>query len=389
MQFKLARRNLMRNKPRTFLTFGAVVAAFFLLVTLRSLITTLSAGVDASSARRLIVQSAVSLFVALPSSYQSRIDGVEGVETVGKWQWFGGIYQDPSQRFAQFAVDPEELFAIYPEIDVVEGSSEAFIADRRACLVGQGIADKYGWELGQAIPIIGDLFPNPADAEGSWEFVIAGIYDTNGGNFDRNTMFLHWKYFEESMNTGPVPIPGPGTYSVLVERSADPPAVMANIDALFENGPQRVQATTEAEFQRQFVSMLGSVPFFLTAIGGAALMAILLSCVNIMLMAAGEQTRDIGVIKALGFSDSTTSRMFLGQSLSLSLAGGGLGILLAKASEPSLAAAMSSTFPNYRVELSTLLLGVVAAMAVGILAGILPAFLASRVDPVVALRSVN
>ncbi len=388
-KLKLVLRNLMRNRLRTFLTFGALVVAFFLLVTLRSLITTLSAGVDAASTRRLIVQSAVSLFVTLPSSYQSKIEGVEGVETLGKWQWFGGYYQEPGNRFAQFAVDPEELLSIYPEVDVVEGSNEAFLAEQRGCLVGQGLVDKYGWELGQTVPIIGEIFPNPADAGGAWEFVIAGIYDTDAPNFDRNTMFFHWKYFEESMETGPLPVEGPGTYAVLVERSADPPAVMARIDALFAGGPQRVQATTEAEFQRQFVSMLGSVPFFLTTIGGAVLAAILMSCVNIMLMAAREQTRDIGVIKALGFSNGAASRMLLAQSLALSVLGGGFGILLAKVFAPFLAAGLAMFFPNYQVENSTLILAGVLAAGVGLLAGLLPAFLANRLDPVNALRAVN
>ena len=388
-RLKLILRNLTRNRLRTFLTFGALVVAFFLLVTLRSLITTLSAGVDAASARRLIVQSAVSLFVALPEAYQPKIAGVEGVSSIGKWQWFGGYYQDPGNRFAQFAVDPEELLGMYPEIDLVGGSEEAFLADQRACLVGASLAEKYGWELGQSIPLIGEIFPNPDNAGGAWDFTIAALYETNAPNFDPNTMFFHWKYFEETLAAGPIPAEGPGTYAVLLDEDAEPTAVMARIDALFENGPQRVQATTESEFQAQFVSMLGNIPFFLTSIGGAVMAAILLACVNIMLMSAREQTRDIGVIKALGFTDGAAARLLLAQSLALALLGAGIGVLLGKVSEPGVAESLAMFFPNYAVTNSTLVGAMLLALVVGVAAGLAPAWLASRLDPVEALRAVH
>ena len=146
--FKLVWRNLVKHKVRTFLTVGSLVVAFFLLCTLRTLVTTIQSGADAASASRLIVQSAVSLFVDLPQAYQTKIQTVEGLQEISKWQWFGGYYQSERNRFAQFAVDPESTLEIYPEIEIIEGSKEDFERNQRGVLVGDELVRKYGWKLG-------------------------------------------------------------------------------------------------------------------------------------------------------------------------------------------------------------------------------------------------
>ncbi len=387
IRWKLVLRNLLRNPLRSLLTMGALMVAFFLLITLRSLIVSLSAGVEAASTRRLIVQSAVSLFVDLPLSYGPKISAVPGVQAVSKYQWFGASVREGEPPFAQFAIDPEPFFEMYPEAVVIEGSREAFLARRNACLVGEDLMQKYGWKVGDTVPLTSEIFVRPDG--GAWEFQIEAVYRADADNFDDRTLFFHWKFFEETLLTFPGAYVGVGTYAVLLEPGAQSTAVMAGIDQLFENGPQRVQATSESEFQAQFVSMFGSVPFFLTSIGGAVLAAILMACINTMLMAAREQTRDLGVIKALGFSDRAVAVWLLAQSMVLSLIGAGVGIGLAYLAAPAFARSIADFIPSYAVRTPTLILGVVLALVVGLVAGLAPAWMANRLEPVTAIRTTN
>jgi len=384
---RLVWRGLTRRFLRTVLTLASLTVAFFLMCTLRSLVTTLNAGADAASESRLIVQSAVSLFVDLPQSYQPKIDGLDGVARTSKWQWFGGYYQEERNRFAQFAVDPDNLLDIYPEMEIVEGDLAAFKANRRGALIGEGLAEQFGFELGDPLPILPELFPHPDGPGVAWDFEVAAIYRPTKPSFDDRMMLFRWDYFEETIEAGSGESPGVGTFVVDITPGADATAVMASIDALFENGPQRVQATSESEFQRQFVTMFGNVPFFVSTIGGGVLVAILLAVVNTMLMAGREQTRDVGILKALGFTDLDAVKVLVGQSMLIALLGAGGGLVLAKLSEPGIAGALKAFFPGYAVTGATLAGGAVVAVVLGLVAGAAPAWRAARLDTVDAMGS--
>ena len=384
---RLVWRNLARRKLRTALTVASLVVAFFLLCTLRSLVTTLQAGADAASASRLIVQSAVSLFVDLPQSYQAKIAAVDGVTRISKWQWFGGYYQEERNRFAQFAVDPRETMAVYPEMQVFDGSLDAFYANRQSAVIGEGLAEQYGWKVGDRVQIIPELFPHPDGPGVAWEFDVAAVYRPTQRNFDAKMFMFHWDYFEDTVEAATGEAPGVGTYILEVAPGVDPTAVMARVDALFENGPQRVQATSESEFQRQFVTMFGNVPFFVSTIGGGVLLAILLAVINTMLMAGREQTHDVGILKALGFTDGDVVRVLAQQSLLISVLGGALGIGLAKLAEPGIAVAIGSMFGGYHVEQQTVLLAGALAVGLGVVAGVAPAWRAARLTTIDALAA--
>jgi putative ABC transport system permease protein len=380
-------RHLATRPLRTALTFGSLVIAFFLVCFLSSVVRALDAGVEAASQTRLIVQSAVSLFVNLPANYQTKIAGVVGVETTCKLQWFGGYYQDPANFFAQFAVDADRLLTVYPEMRLVDGDAATFQRQRDACLIGRGLAESFGWRVGQTIPIIGGLYTRTDGRP--WEFQVAAIYESTSPNVDERTLWFHYEYLDRSLVDGAAEGPdGVGVYVITRAREADPTAVMAAIDGLFENGPQRVQTTTEAEFQRQFVSMLGSVPTLLGSIGGGVLFAILLATLNTMLMAGRERTRSMGILKALGFRDQTLFALLMGESMLLCVAGGvgGIGIALLTAG------GMRSFFagfgvPGYSIETGTVVLGLALAVGVGALAGFLPALIAARLRVVGALAA--
>ena len=382
--FKLAVRSLLRHPWRAILTIGSLCVAIFLLCVLRSLLTTMDAGVEAANRQRLWVQSAVSLFIDLPLPYQTKIAEVPGVRRVVKWQWFGGYYQDRSNFFAQFAVDPAPLFEMWPEAQIVEGSREEFLADRRACVIGQGLASDFGWKVGSTIPIIGTIFALPD--ESAWEFQVAAIYRATKPSIDDRTLFFHWDRLEKTVEDVLERTPSVGVYVLELDPGADAARTMASVDALFENGPQRVQTMTEAAFQRQFVTMLGNLPRLLGFIGGAVLIAVLLACVNTMLLQAREQLREIGVLKALGFSDGSSARLLLLQSLALCAAGGVAGIGLALLTEAPLANLLARNFPGYEVKAGTFAMAVVATLFVGFVSGAVPSRLASRLRPVEALR---
>jgi putative ABC transport system permease protein len=384
---RLVWRNLMRRKLRTLLTVGSLIVAMFLLCALRTMITTIQVGSSIASDRRLWVQSAVSLFVDLPLAYEPKIENVANVDKAIKFQWFGGYYQKPQNFFAQFAVDPEEALAAYPEVEIVDGSKESFLANRRGCMIGEGLVEQYGFKVGQTVPIIPQIFPHPDGADVAWEFQVEAVYRPNRRYFDNRQFWFHWDYFEKTLEGGDTGTPSVGTYIATLEDPSQVTATMAAIDGMFENGPQRVQSTTEAEFQKQFITMMGNVPFFITTIGGAVLVAILLAVVNTMLMAGREQTHDLGIMKALGFSDGSARVLLVSQSLALCLVGGGAGLAFAFLTEPFVADAMTMVFPGYHVLPETYLAGGAILVALGIVAGAAPAWRAGRLRPVEALHA--
>ena len=386
MPWRLIYKNITKHWMRSTLTVGSLILALFLLCLLRSLVVALDAGVRNAAVDRLIVQSSVSLFVYLPESYEAKIEQVDGVQHVCRWNWFGGYYQEPSNFFAQFGTDVDDFIASYPEVEIVEGSVEEFKKERQACLVGADTAARFGFKVGDNVPLIGALFPR-TDKQ-PWNFKVAGIYRSNKTNVDNNTLFFHCEYLEKALESGEASGPqGVGIYVVKLQPGADRVAVAGAIDALFEGGPQRTQTNTEAEFQAQFVSMIGNVPLFVSSIGGGVMIAILLAALNTMLMAAREQTRDVGVLKALGFSDGTVFGLLLSQSLVLCGLGGVLGIGLAKLTEPMLVYLLSSTFPGYSVTDETVLQALVVTLAIGLVAGIAPAWRARNLQVISALRA--
>ena len=386
MPWTLLFKNMFSHPFRTLLTLGSLIVAVFLLCFLRASLVALEAGVAGASSNRLMVQSAVSLFVDLPLSYQGKIENVDGVAGTCKLQWFGGIYRDPSNFFAQFAVDADRFAAAYPEVELTQGSHEAFQATRTGCLIGEDLAKRFGWKIGDTIPLEGTIFPRTDGLP--WQLQVSGIYKAKTANVDNQTLWFHHAYLDEALVAGQATGPrGVGVYVVALDRGASVERVASQIEDLFRNGPQRVQGTTEAEFQRQFVSMLGSVPTFLGSIGGGVLFAILFAVLNTMLLTARERTHDLGVMKALGFSDGVAFWLLLGESLLVCSIGGGLGVALAWVTQGPLGSVLKQLIPTYVIGQQTVLEGLALAVALGFLAGIIPAWQASRLDVVEALRA--
>jgi putative ABC transport system permease protein len=384
--FTLLRRNLLRHKLRNALTALAVAVALFLFCFLFSVITTLRAAVSSSSADRVVVQSAVSLFMDLPKTYTAKLADVEGVESVARWNWFGGVYRDPSNFFAQFAVDPEIFLAQFPECVITPEERAAWLADRRGCLIGRGLARKFGWKIGDTVPLIGTIYTRPEGA--AWEFTVRGIYSSTKTNLDESTMWFQYEYLDEGIETGGVQGPkGVGVFYVKTKPGTGLAEITRRIDARFEGDEQRTLTQTEAAFQAGFITMLGSVPAFLSGIGGAVLFAILFSVVNTMMITSRERTKELGVLQALGFRRAVGARLLLFESMLLCGIGGLAGLALGASTEGTFREMFGTQIPGYTVEPLTLVIGVAIALAVGAAGGLFPALQARGLRVADALRA--
>ena len=382
---RLARRQAFSHPVRTMLTVAAVAVAMFLFCFLRSIVTSLDAAVTQSASNRIVVGSAVSLFQSLPTSYMPTIDEIDGVDSVCRFTWFGGRYQTESNFFAQFGTDPDVFLGQYPELQMPEEQKAAWIGDRKGAIIGVALAEKFGFEIGDQVPLIGTIYPR-VDGE-EWLFTIHGIYRSTKANVDEQTMYFHHVYLDESVDGGECFGPvGTGVYIVRVAGGARGEDVAQRIDAYFDGGPQRTRTQTEAAFQADFIKMLGNLPTFLGMIVGAVLVAILFGVVNTMTIAARERTRTVGILKSLGFPDVVPSRLYAFESVLLVGLGTALGIGLALFAEDATRDFLGSQIPSYEVATDTLVQAALIGLAIALLAGLVPGWRAKRLSPVDALR---
>ncbi len=377
---RLVLANLMRAKRRTFLTAFSIAIALFLFCTLRTVITSFEASLRSADASRLVVRHAASLVFPLPLSYKERIAQVPGVTGVSYGNWFGGYYQNPKNQFAQFAVDVPTFFDLFPEMLLPQAEKDAFRSERVACIVGRGLAKKYGWKIGDKIPIIGTIFP------GEWRLTLRGIYAGRTRDVDENTIFFHWDYVNESLPDVRKSLVG--IYWVKVGSPDLAATVSRSVDAVFENSSQPTKTETEKAFQAGFISMIGNVQLLLTILGSAIVFAIMLVTINTMMMAARERTTEIAILKTIGFTDRLVLLLVGGEALLLSLLGGALGCGFAALVFHESDFTAGGFFPNFRVLPETIGLGLVLAAIMGVLSGIVPAVQAGRLKIANALRKV-
>jgi putative ABC transport system permease protein len=370
--------NLKRKKVRTTLTIGSFAAALFLFGLLIAVRGAFNQGVTVAGVDRLIVINKVSLIQPLPISYRDRILQVPGVKAVTYATWFGGIYQDEKNFFPQYVINSESWRAMYPEFAVPDAEWDEFLKDRQACIAGEATARRFGWKIGDRIPIKGTYLP------GVWEFNLRGIYRGTRPDDDTTQFWLRRDYFEEKAPPywkGLV-----GWYVVKIPDPDDAPGVAAAIDGRFANSPWETRTETEKAFAASFVKQIGNIEFLILTIGSVVFFTLLLVTGNTMAIAVRERTGELAVLKTVGYSDILVLWLVLGESVLLALIGGTLGIVAAKVVSPRL----SGVLPGMRVYLpaANLALGLILALSVGVLAGALPALSAMRLKVVDALRRV-
>lgn len=374
----LVLRNLLRKKTRAVLTVGSIAIALFLFGLLVTIETALNQGVEIAGVDRLVVRNKISLIMPLPYSYQQRILQMSNVSDVTFANWFGGIYQDERNWFPQFAIDTETYRTVYTEFAVPEDQWEDFVADREGAVVGEGTAKRFGWKVGDRIPIQGTIY------QGTWEFNIRAIYSGTRPEDDVSQFWFHWEYLDERSQIGDGVV---GWYVVKLEDPDQAVGTVSSIDDRFANSPWETSTETEQAFAAGFAKQIGNIRLIVLSVGMVVLFTLLLVTGNTMAMAVRERTAELGVLKTLGFSDGAVLAMVLGESLTLAALGGAIGLSLAKlmtlGGDPT-----GGMLPLFYFAPDKMVIGAALALFVGLAAGAIPALGAMRLRIVDALRRV-
>jgi putative ABC transport system permease protein len=371
-------RNLKRKKTRTVLTIGSIAVALFLFGLLVTIESGLNAGVDVAGADRLVVRNQISLIQPLPLAYQERLRQVPHVAEATHASWFGGIYQDERNFFPQFTIDTETYRVVFSEFDIPEEQWQAFLADREGAVVGRYTADKYGWQLGDRVPLRGTIF------QGGWEFNIRAIYEGRNAEADETQFWFHYAYLDERRQWGKGLV---GWYTVKIDDPDHAVEVAAAIDERFANSAWETSTETEKAFAAGFAKQIGNIRLIVLSIGAVVLFTLLLVTGSAMSTAVRERIPELGVLKTLGFGDGTVLGLVLAESVLIAVTGGVIGIALAKlftlSGDPT-----GGMLPIFYLGTDAMAMGIALALLVGLIAGAVPAVTAMRLRIVDALRRV-
>jgi putative ABC transport system permease protein len=380
---KLITRNALRHKLRTALTVFGLMIAVLAFGLLHTVVDAWYAGAAAASNARLVTRNAISLAFALPLSYENRIRGVDGVTMVARSSWFGGIYREPKNFFAQFAVSDNYL-DLYPEFILSAQQRADYERDRKGCLIGRQLANAFGFKVGDVIPIKGTIYP------GTWEFVVRGILDGKDESTITRQLIFHWEYLNESVRK----MPGRradqvGVYVVGIANPEDAASVSRNIDNVFKNSLAETLTETEQAFQLGFVAMSNQIIAAIELVSYVVIVIIMAVMANAMAMSARERTVEYATLKALGFGPGFLGLLMFGESLTICAVGGALGMLATPPAARFFKQATGGVFPVFAVSHDTLLQQAACALVVGLAAAIIPAMQAARVRIVEGLRAIG
>jgi putative ABC transport system permease protein len=383
-------KHLRKNWIRTLSTIFAMALCIFLIASLQTLLTAFYGGLDNASTERLVTRNRVSLVFPLPLAYEPRIASIPGVKRVAKSNWFQGVRgSDGDMRdfFANFAVEAEPYLAMYPEYGLTDAEKQAFFRDLRGCIIGQDLADKYGWTVGSAVQLESTIPPYRVGKP--FEFIVSAIYRVDERKYPSHSkqLFLfHWNYlYEMTGRRAQV-----GTYVVQIANPSQAPAMVKAIDSSFENSDAETKSETEGQFYTGFIKMIGDLALILNAIGLAVAFTILAVSANTMSMSIRERRKEIAVLKTLGFSSALVLALVLGEALVIGLVGGGLGVGLATLllSQASDIPGLSGFGTTLRVS-TGLMVGMLAVGGlIGLLSGLQPAVSAYRSNITAMLRQV-
>ena len=376
--------NLFRRRTRTLLTLLSLLVAFLLFILLRTIAWVFAAGGGFGQAGvdRLVVTAKYSIIDPLPISALQQIQAVEGVDAVTHAEWFGGVYQDRANFFPKYPVDPLPYFDLHPELRLEPEQLQAFANTRTGAVAPRTLAEKYGWSIGDKIPIQGDIY-GKRDGGRDWQFDLVGLYD----GLDEQPLeilLMHYDYFDEARDYGE------GTTGWFIVRLADrgQAAEVANrIDRLFANSSDPTRTTTEAEQARQFMQQVGDMGLMMNGILGAVFFTILLLTGNTMAQSLRERVPELAVLKALGFTDAAMSALVLGEAVLLCLLGTALGIAGALSVAVVIGPGIAQTIGSFEVQAGTVTAALGLALLLGLAVGAFPAWRARRLSIVEALRA--
>ncbi len=379
---RLVFANLFRKKIRLILTIGSFAVALFLFTFLAVVKGAFSRGTELAGADRLVIINRTGLIQPIPLAYRDKILHIPGVKAVAHNNWFGGVYQDEKNFFPQFAIDVENQRQVMTEMRVPDDEWNNFVKDRQGAVVGATLAKRFGWKVGDRIPLKNALY-GPTK---TWEFNIDGIYKNDHQGGDESQFWLQWKYFDE--NIPAVMKSMIGWYVLKLDSPDDAVRVAKAIDTEFANSSTETKTETESAFQAGFAKQLGNIEFLILTIGGVVFFTLLLVTGNTMAISVRERTGELAVLKAIGFTDRFVLFFVLAESLVIALIGGLIGLGFAILAIPVVGAALNGLLPTLLLSAGTLSIGLGFALVVGAASGLLPGLGAMRMRVVDALRRV-
>ena len=374
--------NLFRKKVRLILTLGSFAVALFLFAFLAVVKNAFNFGAQVANASRLVTINRVSIIQTIPLSYSDKIARIPGVQGVTHDNWFGGVYQDEKNFFPQFVIDPASQRQVFSELIVPDDQWNAFLKDRQGAIAGASTAKRFGWKVGDRIPIKSTIY----GGDGAWEFNLDGIYHGKTAQDDETQFWFQWDYFEERV---PQSFKGQvGWYTVKLDSPDDAVRVAKAIDAEFANSPYETKTDTESAFAASWVKQFGNIELLILVIGSVVFFTLLLVTGNTMAISVRERTGELAILKAIGFKDGSILFFVLAESLAIALFGGILGLGLAMLAIPVLGSALSGMLPNLILSKVMLAGGIGFALLVGAASGLLPGIGAMRLRVVDALRRI-
>jgi putative ABC transport system permease protein len=375
-------KSAFRNKRRSILTVLSITFSLLLLTLMMTVWRSFYVDTPSSeSAQRLITRHRVSLTESMPIFYREKIRAVPGVVAVAPNNWFGGIYKDqkPENMFAQFGTDPDELLKVFTDFKIPADQVEAWQRDRAGAIVDDQLAKKHGWKIGDRLTLQGTIYPI------NLELTIRGLYTAPTPT---DSVYFNQTYVEEAVSFAKGQA---GMFDILAASPADVPKVAAAVDTMFHGSPEPTKTESEKAFQLDFINSIGNVKAFILSICAAVVFATLLVSANTMAMSIRERTREVAVLKTLGFTRPTILRLYIGEAVTIALIGGLLGCLLAIGLVSGIAHApgMGFFFLGMSVKFPTFLLAVGIAAMVGFLSAVVPAYHAAKLDIVEGLRYIG
>ena len=373
-------KNIWRRKFRTTFTLLSIFIAFVLFGILMTIRYSFSFGVEIAGADRLVLIHKVSLIMPLPVSYQNRLQQTKGVELASHQTWFGGIYQDPANFFANMAVEPDKFLKIYPEFILPPEQAQAWLNDRQGAIIGRDLATRFGWKIGDRVPL-GATIWQPKQGGTTWEFNIVGIYD-GGDAVDKTQMFFRYDYLDENRAQGQGQV---GWYVVRIADPSQAVELSRTFDEMFANSSAETKTTTEKGFVESFAKQVGDIGGIMIAISSTVLFMFGLVAASTMAQSVRERTSELAVLKTLGFSGPSILLLVLAESLFIAFTGGLLGLGLAwlfvQGGDPT-----NGLLPIFVLPVRDVILGVGLMILMGLLAGVMPAVGAMRLRITDALR---
>ena len=373
--------NLMRKKIRLLLTLGSFAVALFLFVFLAVVRDAFNRGADVAGADRLVTINRTSIINTIPLSYRDKILRIPGVKFVTHDNWFGGIYKDEKNFFPQFVIDADNQRQVFPELIVPDDQWDAFMKDRQGAIAGARTAERFGWKIGDRIPIKTTLYGG-----GAWEFNLVGIYHGKRPQDDETQFWFQWDYFQEKLD--PSEKGQVGWYTLRVDNPDDAVRVAKTIDDDFANSPHETKTQTESAFAASWVKQFGNIRVLILSIGSVVFFTLLLVTGNTMAISVRERTSELAVFKAIGFSDRAVLFFVLAESITIAIIGGLFGVLGAALMVPAMGKALTGLLPSIVLAPSMLVSGMILAVLVGLASGLLPGLGAMRLRVVNALRRV-